>query len=394
MNASTIETATGAGRDAGAARPRGFRAPAVPVWTSAAMRAVLESVEDVAAASTTVLLLGESGTGKEVLARLIHQRSARAAAPYVAVNCAALPGELLESELFGHERGAFTGASERRIGKVEAADGGTLLLDEISEMPLLLQAKLLRVLQEREVDRVGGSRPLPVDVRVIATSNRDLEEMVRARLFRADLYYRLAVFPIQVPPLRERPEDVPLLAVHFLARFADVMGRPVPMLTPAAAEALARYPFPGNVRELANLIERALVRCRGGVIDVAQLPAVVLAPPPAPERTSLAVPASLPLPPSESAVEAPLAVMVPSPTSSPPSSASPLAAAAGPLPAGVPLDLGALERLAIEAALQRTRGNRTHAARVLGISLRTLRNKLRALREQGASWASLDKEAA
>jgi two-component system response regulator FlrC len=349
-----------------AARPDAGPAPAAPVWTSPAMQAVMESADDVALANTTVLLLGESGTGKEVLARYIHRRSARAQGPYVAVNCAALPGELLESELFGHERGAFTGASERRVGKIELADGGTLLLDEVSELPLPLQAKLLRVLQEREVDRVGGARPLPVDVRVIATSNRDLEDMVRQRQFRADLYYRLAVFPIVLPPLRARREDVALLALHLLARLAERLERPVPLLTPAAAAALGRHEFPGNVRELGNVLERALVRCRGGVIDVMHLQPAAAADAAALTRAEPAAAAS--------------------PAGAVTGAAAPARAGAG-LPEGVPLELGALERLAIETALRQARGNRTHAARLLGISLRTLRNKLRALREQGATWA-------
>ena len=186
-----------------------------PIGGTQIMQDVISAVEDVARASTTVLLLGESGTGKEVFARYIHGISPRSTGPWVAVNCAALPGELLESELFGHEKGSFTGAADRRIGRIEQADHGTLLLDEISEMPVALQVKLLRVLQEREVDRVGGARPVPVDVRIIATSNRDLATMVARGEFRADLYYRLSVFPIFLPPLRERREDIPALAARL-----------------------------------------------------------------------------------------------------------------------------------------------------------------------------------
>jgi two-component system response regulator FlrC len=315
-----------------------------PVGTSPAMREVLAAVEDVACAGTTVLLLGESGTGKEVLARHIHALSPRANGPWVAVNCAALPADLLESELFGHERGAFTGAADRRIGKIEQADGGTLLLDEISEMPLGLQAKLLRVLQEREVDRVGGGKPVPVDVRIIATSNRALGDMVARREFRADLYYRLCVFPIQVPPLRERPEDVAPLVTHLTGAIAVRLGRPAPAPTAEALTCLAAYPYPGNVRELGNLLERALLRCRGPVLALEHLDPLL-------RKAS-----------------APAATNAPAPEAS----TNPFAA--------LPLELADLERLAIAEALRRVSGNRTHAARVLGISLRTLRNKLRGYR--------------
>jgi two-component system response regulator FlrC len=319
---------------------------AMPVGESAIMAEVLAAVEDVACAATTVLLVGESGTGKEVLARHVHALSPRANGPWVAVNCAALPAELLESELFGHERGAFTGASERRIGRIEQADGGTLLLDEISEMLLPLQAKLLRVLQEREVDRVGGGRPVPVDVRVIATSNRDLAEMVAERGFRADLYYRLCVFPIQVPALRERAGDIPALAVHLCAGIATRLGRSEPALSAEVLAALASYDYPGNVRELGNLLERALLRCRGAVLGLEHLD-------PALRRGAPVVAAAAP------------------------ERAAPL----NPFTA-LPLGLADLERLAIAEALRRVSGNRTHAARLLGISLRTLRNKLRLYRDE------------
>jgi two-component system response regulator FlrC len=325
---------------------RGPFAVPFPIYVSQAMRAVLEMAEDVADTNTTVLLLGESGTGKEVIARAIHRRSGRAEGEWVAVNCAALPAELLESELFGHERGAFTGAGERRIGKIEQADGGTLLLDEISELPLALQAKLLRVLQEREVDRVGGTRAQPVDVRVIATSNRDLLQMVNDKAFRADLYYRLCVFPIVLPPLRERLEDIPELAQHFLSRFAQEMNRPTPTLSDEARTVLGSYRYPGNVRELGNLIERVLVRCREPIVDGRHLGGLAAGE----ERRA---------PSSPDAV---------------------VRASADPneiLPGGLPIDLAALERLAILEALRRVNGNRTHAAKMLGISLRTLRNKLR-----------------
>ena len=196
--------------------------------------------------------------------------------PWIAVNCAALPGELLESELFGHEKGSFTGAADRRIGRIEQADHGTLLLDEISEMPIALQVKLLRVLQEREVDRVGGARPVPVDVRIIATSNRDLAAMVARGEFRADLYYRLSVFPIFLPPLRERREDIPALAARLTDEIALRLGRPAPMLSAEALSELVAYEYPGNVRELANVLERVLVRCHGTAVP-AQHVSVALA---------------------------------------------------------------------------------------------------------------------
>ena len=338
------------------AAPAARTAAPIPVAESAIMREVLGAAEDVAMGNTTVLVLGESGTGKEVIARYIHRCSPRASGPWVAVNCAAMPAELLESELFGHERGAFTGAAERRVGRIEQADKGTLLLDEISELPPPLQAKLLRVLQEREVDRLGGGRSVPVDVRIIATSNRDLGQMVERKLFRADLYYRLFVFPIVLPPLRDRPEDIPVLANHLLRKLAEDLGRPVPALADDALRGLARYRFPGNVRELGNILERALVRCRYSVIDLQYLDLGIHQP-----RSSVAAMGRTeraPLPERRF------------------------------LPEGVPIDLGSLERLAIQEALRRENGNRTHAARVLGISLRTLRNKLREYRERAAGTAA------
>ncbi len=322
---------------------------AEPIAESPAMREAMLAALDVAPTPTTVLLLGESGTGKEVLARYLHARSQRAGGPWVAVNCAALPAELLESELFGHERGAFTGAAERRAGRFEQASGGTLLLDEVSELPLSLQAKLLRVLQEREIDRVGGQRPVPVDVRIVATTNRDLGAMVAAGQFRSDLYYRLNVYPITLPPLRERVADVLPLAERLLAEAAAELGREAPALSAATREALQLHRYPGNVRELRNLLERGLVRCREGLVE----------------------PRHLGLGPTTLAVAAPAGATAPEPFGD------------AILPAHLPIDLGALEKLAIEEALRRTNGNRTHAARVLGIGLRTLRNKLRAWREAG-----------
>jgi transcriptional regulator with GAF, ATPase, and Fis domain len=216
------------------------------------MREVLAAADDVAETPTTILLLGESGTGKEVLARYVHARSSRAAGPWVAVNCAALPADLLESELFGHERGAFTGAAERRTGRFELASGGTLLLDEVSEIPVALQAKLLRALQEREIDRIGGQRPVAVDVRVIAASNRDLAGMVARGQFRSDLYYRLNVFPIVVPPLRERREDLPALAAGLLEEAAAELGRPARRSTPTRSSSSPPTNSPGTCGSFAT----------------------------------------------------------------------------------------------------------------------------------------------
>jgi formate hydrogenlyase transcriptional activator len=216
---------------------------------------------------TTILLLGETGSGKELLARFIHERSARGKGPFVPVNCAALPEALVESELFGHEKGAFTGAIARKPGKFEIANLGTVLLDEIGDLPKEAQAKLLRVLQDREVHRVGSTRPIRVDVRVIAATNQDLEAAVEARAFRADLYYRLSVFPIRIPPLRERRDDIPALARHFAAYFAMKLHKRVTSLAPAAVRRLQEYDWPGNIRELQNVIERAVVLTQRTVIE-------------------------------------------------------------------------------------------------------------------------------
>ena len=358
MRASTARPSVPGGRPSWAIE--GLSPPPI-VALSPAMREALAAAEDVAVASTTVLILGESGTGKEVLARHIHRCSPRAAGPWVAVNCAALPGELLEAELFGHERGAFTGATERHIGRVERAHGGTLLLDEVSELPLALQAKLLRVLQEREVDRIGGRQPIPVDVRIIATSNRSLKDMVARGAFRTDLYYRLDVFPIVLSPLRQRPEDIFALSEELLTRLALALGREAPGLGPEARRALSQYDFPGNVRELANILERALVRCRESVLDARHL-----------EIPGLSRPV-----PIDVAVGAPPAVAE-APTLIPE-----MRRAGDPaFPSDLPVHLPTLERLAIAEALRMAGGNRTHAARRLGISLRTLRNKLRDQRDE------------
>lgn len=238
------------------------------VAASAKMQSLLTLAQRVAQADIAVLISGESGTGKEVIARFIHESSARAQAPFIAVNCAAIPETMLEAVLFGHEKGAFTGAAERRAGKFELADGGTLLLDEITEMPVALQAKLLRVLQEREVERIGSNKPQKVDVRVLATSNRDLSQAVAEGVLREDLYYRLSVFPLQLPPLRERREDIVPLAEHFIAKHATLNR---PMLALEAQNALNAHPWPGNVRELENCMQRALVLCNGAVIGTHDL---------------------------------------------------------------------------------------------------------------------------
>ena len=237
-----------------------------PVAVDASSRLIMDLARRVAGTDCTVLIVGESGTGKEVLARLIHRASPRAAKPFVAVNCAAIPENMLEAMLFGYEKGSFTGATNSHAGKFEQAQGGTLLLDEITEMPLALQAKLLRVLQEREVERIGGSEPKPLDVRVIATTNRMLRNEVAAGRFREDLYYRLNVFPLAVSPLRERRDDVLPLATHLL----QVRARPgtrIPALSADAAHLLLTYSWPGNVRELDNLLQRALVLVEGSVIE-------------------------------------------------------------------------------------------------------------------------------
>ncbi|HXE57559.1 MAG TPA: sigma-54 dependent transcriptional regulator [Gemmatimonadales bacterium] len=330
------------------------------IGDSEPMRRVLETIATVAPTRATVLLEGESGTGKELFARAIHEQSPRAERPFITINCAALPEGLVESALFGHEKGAFTGATVRTAGAFERAHGGTLLLDEISEMRLDLQAKLLRVIQEQEFERVGGHQPIRVDVRLIATTNRDLEAEAAAGRFRADLYYRLNVMPIRTPPLRERLEDIPLLVHHFVKLASEELGTPVCAVLPETIDLLQRYHWPGNVRELANAVERAVILSRGGVLT----PDVF--------RAYLQVGHGVPRP-----AAAPSPALAPAvPESAPaPSPAGGLA-----LPAGV-YDLAQVEQLVIERALAATGGNRTRAAKLLGISERTLRNKLNAPKE-------------
>jgi Nif-specific regulatory protein len=246
------------------------------VGESSAIRETQRLLARIAPTESTVLLRGESGTGKEVDARALHRGSPRAGKPFVAVNCATFSESLLQSALFGHERGAFTGAVERKIGKIEAAQGGTLFLDEVGEIPLALQAQLLRVLQEREFERVGSTRPIKADIRLIAATNRDLERMIREGVFREDLFYRLNVITVPLPPLRERREDIPLLASHFAAQLSRKIGRRMAGFTPEARACLLRYGWPGNIRELSNAIERAVVLGEGELILPEDLPETVL----------------------------------------------------------------------------------------------------------------------
>ncbi|HUO25194.1 MAG TPA: sigma-54 dependent transcriptional regulator [Candidatus Aquilonibacter sp.] len=239
------------------------------VWTGEAMRRVMAQLERVAASETRVCILGETGTGKELIARTIHERSARAGGPFITLNCAAVPAELIESELFGHEKGSFTGAGARHVGKFEQADGGTIFLDEIGDMPLAMQAKLLRVLEEGEVERIGGDKPVTVDVRVLVATHRDLEARVREEKFRRDLFHRIYVFPLALPPLRDRQEDIPRLVEHFAAQVSAQNGwKPIPF-TSEAMESLQSYSWPGNVRELRNMVERLMLLATGGQVDVA-----------------------------------------------------------------------------------------------------------------------------
>jgi formate hydrogenlyase transcriptional activator len=241
------------------------------VGSSQALRGVLDQVRVVGTTDSTVLIEGETGTGKELIAHSIHTNSSRRSRPFVKLNCAAIPLGLLESELFGHERGAFTGAVAQRLGRFEVANGGTLFLDEIGDIPMELQAKLLRVLQEREFERLGSTCTRRVDVRVVAATNQDLATLVAEKQFRMDLYYRLNVFPIVLPPLRQRPEDIPMLVAHFVNKYAEQMSKPISRIGKNALETLLRYSWPGNIRELQNVVERAVILTMG---DVLQLPAL------------------------------------------------------------------------------------------------------------------------
>ena len=249
------------------------------VGTSAGLRSALSLVSKVAPTDATVLVTGETGTGKELVARAIHRRSDRASRAFISVNCAAIPRDLIASELFGHEKGAFTGAAQRRIGRFELANGGTIFLDEVGELPPDTQVALLRVLQEREFERVGGTQSVKVDVRVIAATNRDLDAAAASGSFRSDLYYRLQVFPIEVPPLRERREDIPLLVEYFIDRYASKAGKTTMRVNKRTLQLLQSYPWPGNIRELQNVIERSVILCESDVfsIDETWLPLPVLA---------------------------------------------------------------------------------------------------------------------
>jgi two-component system, response regulator FlrC len=334
----------------------------------------------------TILIQAESGTGKELLAKLIHASSPRRKAAFVAINCAAIPENLLESELFGFEKGAFTGATSAKPGRFEQADGGTLVLDEIGELPLALQGKLLRAIQERTVDRLGGNRPVPVDVRLIALTNRELATEVKEGRFREDLYYRLNVIPLRLPPLRERTADLDLLAVHFAERYARENERPTPRLAPSFRAALARHPWPGNIRELENTIQRCVVLNPGdlltaqdlawligpeGLSDLPEDPEEPQAPPSAPPQpVPLDAPAGLSADPGDLRVADPNV----------PLKGVPLGTLVA-LPLGVPLP--DLERFWLLSTLSALEGNRTHCSQKLNIALRTVRNKINEYREAG-----------
>ena len=242
------------------------------IGSSKSLRAVLDQVRTVALAGSTVLIEGETGTGKELIAQAVHMNSQRRSRPFVKLNCAAIPLDLLESELFGHERGAFTGAVTQRVGRFEAANGGTLFLDEIGDIPLELQSKLLRVLQEQEFERLGGTYTHRVDVRIVAATNQDLASLVEEKQFRMDLYYRLNVFPIALPPLRQRLDDIPVLVAHFVQKFAGRMSKRISKISRDAMDTLVHYPWPGNIRELQNFIERAVLLTKGEVLQIPQMP--------------------------------------------------------------------------------------------------------------------------
>ncbi|MCU1238267.1 MAG: fhlA [Candidatus Solibacter sp.] len=258
--------------------------------SSRALSVVLDQIQTVAPTDATVLIEGETGTGKELIANAIHAHSRRSSRPFVKLNCAAIPAGLIESELFGHEKGAFTGAVMQKPGRFEAADGGTLFLDEIGDIPLELQSKLLRVLQEKEFERLGSTSTRHVNVRVVAATNQDLAGLVEEKRFRMDLYYRLNVFPIDLPPLRHRPDDIPMLVAHFVKRYAMKMGKRIDKIAPDAMERLLRYPWPGNIRELQNFIERAVILTDGDVLCLSPLPSPAVLPT---ESIALAAPGTL-----------------------------------------------------------------------------------------------------
>ncbi|WP_397417361.1 sigma-54 interaction domain-containing protein [Phenylobacterium sp.] len=319
-----------------------------------AMQAVIGLADQVAASDASILITGESGVGKEVIARYLHQKSRRAARTFISVNCAAIPDNLLESELFGHEKGAFTGALARRIGKFEEANGGTLLLDEISEMDARLQAKLLRAIQEREIDRVGGTKPVKVDIRILATSNRDLVQAVKDGIFREDLLYRLNVVNLRIPPLRERPGDVIAMAEFFARKYAAANGAADRPLSAEARRRLVAHRWPGNVRELENAMHRAVLLATGPEID----------------ELAIRLPDGQPLAGGD-----PLAR----------TAQAAAAAAERATRSFVGQTVAEMEQQLIIETLEHCLGNRTHAANILGISIRTLRNKLKEYNEAGVA---------
>ncbi len=341
-----------------------------------AMTGALRLADQIAPSDASVLITGESGTGKELMARYIHRKSRRNAEAFVSVNCAAIPENLLESELFGHEKGAFTGAVARRLGKFEEANGGTLLLDEISEMHPRLQAKLLRAIQEREIDRVGGTSPIKVDIRLLATSNRNLEAEVRAGNFREDLFFRLNVFNLRLPALRERPLDIPLVADYFLRKYSEANGLPVRSLSPAALDMLRAHHWRGNVRELENTMHRAVLLAHGIVVepDAIMLSSDVLTPEGFHSDGVATLAAT-----AAGAAAAPPARVAPASSAAPPQPSP----AAGGTSGLVGRTVADVERDLIIDTLQHCLGNRTHAANILGISIRTLRNKLKQYSEEG-----------
>ncbi|MEP3246954.1 MAG: sigma-54 dependent transcriptional regulator [Sneathiella sp.] len=321
------------------------------IFSDPAMAEVVKLADQIAPSAASVLINGETGTGKEVMASYLHGKSKRADKPFVCVNCAAIPENLLESELFGHEKGAFTGAIARRIGKFEEANGGTLLLDEISEMDIQLQAKLLRAIQERVIDRVGGTKPVPVDIRILATSNRDLTEAVRDKTFREDLLFRLNVVTLKIPPLRERQADIVTLSSHFVKKYSEMNGIELRSISAAALEKLKLNPWKGNVRELENSMHRAVLLASGPDIG----PEAILMPDGSDLSTSMA-------------------------TTSPSASAE---QGEGD-PGLVGRTVADVEKDLILNTLQHCLGNRTHAANILGISIRTLRNKLKLYSGEGS----------
>jgi len=324
------------------------------VVRDAGMEQVIKMADQIAPSDASILITGESGVGKEVIARYVHQKSRRSSRPFISVNCAAIPENLLESELFGHEKGAFTGAVARRIGKFEEANGGTLLLDEISEMDARLQAKLLRAIQEREIDRVGGAKPVKVDIRILATSNRDLAQGVRDGTFREDLLYRLNVVNLRIPPLRERPADITAMADHFIKKYSAANGLPEKPLSAEARRRLVGHRWPGNVRELENAMHRAVLLSPGAEI----------------EEMAIRLPDGQPLAGADPALRTAQAASIAAETAT---------------RGFVGQTVAAMEQQLIIDTLEHCLGNRTHAANILGISIRTLRNKLKEYNDAGVS---------